>query len=382
MKSHRQIIYIVFVIFYCYCNCYCLLSLLLSTVIVIVTAIVLSIVIVVVIHCNCQMSRVKVSYASNVDHDLSSAINLINSNSSSKCNCEELDYNYNYATTFKITTMTILLSFDLNFKLDLPAFVEWCINDNKIDKLKVQGNDGVWSLETKPGFFNCVVLRLRFLKETDKNTATLGQRAIVPKTKCIAIKIFSNGNLHITGVQSVVTAILYGQVVQNLFHDFYLGKSLINISYFNIQLINGCFKIHIPCEKVLCLKTLYSKFDEYLGRSSSQIQSCIFNIDHHPGVRVKFNPITEQSLSNPSPLPIAQKNKKTHLCSIIVFESGSVLINAFLSGHELSCAHSFITKFICEQGDSIFKHQVEKPKNLNRKRKRNSTPFDYSKYIN
>lgn len=229
----------------------------------------------------------------------------------------------------RLTTMTIMIKLDTT--IILTKFREWIETTNILMYL-VKTYGGKWNLKDANGFYNCLML-----------FKILGK-------KRVAIKVFTNGNLHITGVQRVEHAYEYACIIKELI-DSYLEKK-VDILRYQIQLLNGCLKLTLKESHVLCLKTLYALLTD---KTEHQ---CMFNNDHHPGIRIK----------------IKHENAKSK-SSIMIFESGSILINAFLSGQQAFIAYSFITQFIENHILEVLKPYAKMCK---KKRKRD---FDYQKFM-
>lgn len=242
--------------------------------------------------------------------------------------CKEFGENLLCKSKFlKITTMTIMMQLGVKKPLNIDMLKAW---------FRGKGNIGVkWIMRENCKFYNCVVLCC--------NNGASGK---------IAIKIFRNGNLHITGAKSISNAHEYATMVSSMMlkYDNKSGSEY-NITSYKVQLMNGCMKVMMERGNGLCLKTLCS----LLEKESDHF--CIFNNDHHPGIRIKF------------------KHSSTRRSSIMIFQGGSILINAVLSGDELVEAYTFITGFIDRHFDGVVKVCVQK--NTERKKKK----FDYSLYV-
>lgn len=171
------------------------------------------------------------------------------------------------------------------------------------------------------------------------------------QTRKVSIKVFSNGNLHMTGVKSTREALEWAERVSE-----FLGKRLSRVyrmASFNVQLINGCFGLSGDMDNTqLCLNTLQSLVPKE--------HPTVFQPDGHPGLRIKY---METSSS-------CQGSRKK--ASIIVFRSGKILINAFLSGRDLLDCYNFITGIIESNNQNVLKN-----KSVNQKFRK----FDYAKYL-
>lgn len=234
---------------------------------------------------------------------------------------------------FHITTMTILVS--LNKPVNIAKFAE-CFDKENIQKQLSYSRPGNWTHRQKLGFYNCFTMYH------------------VPSNK-VAIKLFSNGNLHITGVKNIECALEYASIISDVINNFVVDRKLSQyyITKFNVQLVNGCFKFKTDNMKIN-LNLLCSKM------SQVPMCSCVFNKDHHPGVRIKYS----NTLSSK---PV----------TIIIFESGSVLMHAFLNGDDMFNTFQFITSNFDSMSNDVLIPFVEAKKN----KKKSSVPFDYAQYL-
>jgi hypothetical protein len=134
----------------------------------------------------------------------------------------------------------------------------------------------------------------------------------------MAVKVFSNGNLHMTGVHDLFVALQTGNTICDLLNVIF-ETDVYAVHDFDVQLINCCLRYKLPPGKCVCLKTLFMKL---LDDSK---YFCIFNNDYHAGLRIKI--IHSSTL---------------HTSSVILFENGNALINAFVSGDELEHAFEYL----------------------------------------
>jgi TATA-box binding protein (TBP) (component of TFIID and TFIIIB) len=230
------------------------------------------------------------------------------------------------ANSLKITTMTIMMQLSVKKPLNIELLKEWFKGPANLES--------GWIMRENCRFYNCVVLCC--------NNGASGK---------IATKIFRNGNLHITGAKRIAVAYDYARVVEEMLlkYDKKSGSDY-TITKYTVQLMNACMKIEMATGKCFCLKTLFT----LLEKESNHF--CIFNNDHHPGIRMKF------------------KHESGRRSSIMIFRGGSVLFNAVLSGDELAEAYKFINEFIDVHFIDVVKVSVQKTPSDKKK-------FDYSLYI-
>jgi TATA-box binding protein (TBP) (component of TFIID and TFIIIB) len=245
--------------------------------------------------------------AQKIDKELADIVCKINASTIPHENC-------------KITTMTILVI--LNYNVHLETFLR-NYHDHDLNE---------WKIKPKSGFLNCILLH----KKTTTGT--------------VAVKLFSNGNLHITGVRYITDALVCSQDIIQLLDNVF-DINVYEIVDFDVQLMNSCLKFTLPDKRLISLKAFHS----ILLDSTPHL--CIFNNDQHAGLRIKV------------------LNEHCHKTSIIVFESGNVLINAFVTATELFESFSLIANYIQTHSKAILNdapdtHMVKCKKD-----------FDYKKYI-
>ncbi|NDC96031.1 hypothetical protein EB077_12055 [bacterium] len=235
---------------------------------------------------------------------------------------ESVDYvkGHSSVENFKLTTMTVLVSLSHNVSL------------KRIRSFDFDGVENVFLV--KCGFYNSVLLKLK--KDTNGATtsdtetregrgqATTGSEVTRDVDKenshYIAVKVFLNGNLHMTGVDSLDMAVHAGGYMCNLLNVI-CETDVYEIHDIDIQLINCCFRWMLPEDKSIGLKML---FRHILDESK---HFTILNNDTHAGLRIKivYTPLF-------------------HTSSIILFENGNVLINAFVCGEELCNTFNYLAE--------------------------------------
>lgn len=223
----------------------------------------------------------------------------------------------------RITTMTLLVRNAIG-NINLCKFIDWCDKNKQCLKGLV--------MKSSAGFYNCVIF----------------------KNNNVSIKMFQNGNIHITGVKSIGEGYNNCITLSEIIHIYTLtnGKNkIIKASpQIEIQLINGCLKMDIGDDQILCLrsmyKLLYKEFPDLI---------VIFDNEHHPGLRVKF--------------PFKEK-----MPTIIIFKSGSILINAFRKGSDLLTVNCVLFEWI----QNNYKGCLREKYVIETKKKKQKLVFDYS----
>ncbi|NBO99449.1 MAG: hypothetical protein EBU90_04880 [Proteobacteria bacterium] len=194
----------------------------------------------------------------------------------------------------KRTTMTVLMVGNTSIgDHRLNEFKEWYTDTHTTNDL--------FLLTSHRKFHNCVILK-RHLNH-----------------RVIAVKVFSNGKLHLTGTTTMEQALGYGLEVTDILKEF-TGEDF-GLSTFSPQLINYRLKLNVPEGMVLCLKSMFNFWQKH-----SDVP-VFFNIEHYPGIRIK----------------LAYDN---HVSTVLIFESGSVLLNAVVSADELEFVHGYIVDSI------------------------------------
>ncbi len=280
-------------------------------------------------------------------------------------------------TPFRITTITLMILSESSAPFNLQMFYHWC-EQTGIDDFLTDSYGGEWYLKSLGKFYNCIIFSHSI--------------NIQNKQKKVAVKLFLNGKLHITGLQEISQTEEYANIMSDIIHMYFQSHipsptkyvaSKFQPSDFCVQLINGCCKIVDPSLEVgtsqvtsLNLKEL---FVFLVPKISKDGVSVLYNNEHHPGIRIKIR---------------NESNGKVNVCTIMIFKSGSILINSFVSGKQLVDADALlfplVDAFFCYQRSlcsctnrndlkitEISEDSKTKVSKTIRKRKR----FDYSQYI-
>lgn len=266
--------------------------------------------------------------ATDLQSEIDRGLYAVHNYEKNRCECMGV------SVPLRLTTMTICISY--NFRIDLQNIQSKLEDINYAQYLcEKLGDDGLWSINATFGFYNCILVTQR-LSNGDK-------------VKKIAIKIFSNGNLHMTGVCSVTQAMLYANAFSELFNILFAltdEDEKYEPDDISVQLINACMKVN----KYICLDTLKTNIE------SNTYYMCSFNNDHHAAVRIKV--FCEH-----------------HTVNILVFQSGNILFNAFLNGEDLFFSYKFLLDFLTS--NNVWKN-VGEP--LMKKNKPDAE-FNYASYL-
>lgn len=253
------------------------------------------------------------AFVEDTDKELFEGINSVNT--------------YRITTPCRITTMTILLSLGTRINLNK-------ITTTNLTEIISKSSNLNCNLELSKKFNNCTIVKCK-RSEGEK----------------VTIKIFSNGNLHMTGAKTVFMAVEYGNLLcrcfEQLFHQSF------EIQTFSIQLVNATCKFDVGNDSVISLST----FRDIVQECDMQ---CFYNNDVHAGLRIKL-PYTQTSTP--------------HQSTVILFSTGSLLFNAFLCGKELLNAYNIITNLFSQHRGRIIKPKLVK------EHTKYIEDFDYNKYL-
>lgn len=220
-----------------------------------------------------------------------------------------------------ISTITALVT--LNKKVSLTTFQSGI--KSKESQGFIKDVIGHISLKEKDNFHNSLLLRIG--KQT--------------------IKLFANGNLHITGYKTAKDIIYIGDVICVLLEISNGGSGLDNIykmEKFKIELVNVCFKLTIEKDQKISLMDYHRELKKYTKYYTS------YDTDHYAGVILKAPEYT-----------------------ILTFESGNIIISVKDNLDKIKAAYSTIIEFIdSKKNDFIV---AKSTSGLKRK-----TDFDYSDY--
>jgi TATA-box binding protein (TBP) (component of TFIID and TFIIIB) len=164
--------------------------------------------------------------------------------------------------------------------------------------------------------------------------------SITFKINKLAIKIFSNGNIHITGLSDIDNSIL---LVEKLLKELNIEANIID---FDIQLINTNYNIGFNIN-LQNLKNEINKFNNDIFAK--------YDLERHMSVNIKFK----------------INNRYT---TILVFYTGSILISGIKKPNELLFSYNFINDFIINNYDKLYYKKEDI--HINKKKK-----FDYNEFL-
>ena len=217
---------------------------------------------------------------------------------------------------------------------------------------------------TRASFYNCIIFTYRNISCSDKRSVS--HDSDKHKASNPAIKVFSNGTLHITGLKTITEVLAVSELFCRIFDIVSDDASApftvedFSVEDFRVQLVNSHFKI--PSLPHISLDTLH----RHLLTETQHL--CRYNRENHAGLIIRMD------LDTPG------ANVLRHI-SVIIFESGNVLISAFTHSSELIRAYEFVTGFLKKHFKSISSTIDAKDPNPVKRRRRTAEGFDYGKYI-
>lgn len=250
--------------------------------------------------------------------------------------------------------MTVLIVLDSvdsyeRMPLDLTKILEaFEMEDIQKFIFDVTGDSKAIYTSSKRTFNNSIVFKCRNVP-TDDGTVLDKQ----------AVKVFCNGNVHITGVKRIQDALYLGDVFVTMIELIYGGDGLskmFSFKGFDVQLINLYFQVPLSssnsdCEKAQVLDLV--KVKEYLQRETPYY--VCYNTERHAGVIVKAVEFT-----------------------LLVFDTGNVIISSIKQPSQLAVVRDFIKEHIIGLPNcgaliekSVVKYACKKPKR----------DFDYGQYL-
>lgn len=160
----------------------------------------------------------------------------------------------------------------------------------------------------------------------------------------IAIKLFINGRLHITGPTSMKETYRAASFAIDIIHmtlldktkEEYTSKPCICIGMYNIQMYNTNFSCHATLDReaiheILKQKGLYAQLDDRLA-----------------AIRLKL--MTDWRI----PSPMEQlRGKVSKMIAIMIFRTGQIIITGAKDGNELETSYNTITKILDDNWDAV-----------------------------
>lgn len=135
-----------------------------------------------------------------------------------------------------------------------------------------------------------------------------------------SLKVFANGSLHITGVKSTCDALYLADIFATMFELMEGGNGVsgwFNVKSFDVQLMNIYFKLDIASNKRIDL--VY--FRQLVAEHSHFYAT--YNNERHAGVIIKAPNFT-----------------------VIVFETGNILLSSLKTILQIDDSYTYITEFV------------------------------------
>ena len=203
-------------------------------------------------------------------------------------------------------------------------------NDKKISKKK---------LESKKFFYNQLTLHIHNSLKNNKR---------------VNVKIFNNGRIQMTGINSELVGCTTMDIVLKEFiklsnkEDIFSETDVQQIGDLETVLINSDFDIHHEVDRESLHRTIVD--NGYL----SSYEPC-----NYPGVNIKyyFNPLKRNFGICDCDKPCNGKglNDTCKKITIAVFKSGKIIITGGRSKVHIQTAYEFITEFIQENKEIVLK---------------------------
>lgn len=175
----------------------------------------------------------------------------------------------------------------------------------------------------------------------------------------LAIKCFTNGTLHITGVKSMQRGLEIADMFCALL-DLVEGgdgcNTVFQVERFELQLMNLHFQVDVGVGS-LNLARLFRLVLQQATHASS------YNKERHNGLIIKF------------------LSETMHTVSIIVFDSGNILICACKDGSSFKEAFGFIIGILQDVWNDVWQKDLLGIEVGKKRKRRAKDHFDYGQYV-
>lgn len=204
------------------------------------------------------------------------------------------------------------------------------------------GNERFYAKPRSKCFPNCIVFTL-----------------IEDGERKLAVKCFTNGALHITGVDTVNKGLEIAEMFAALLEIIEGGNgcgSLFQVERFELQLMNVHFKTNVGTG-CIDLQKLFKLMLQRTQHLSS------YNKERHNGLIIKL------------------MSHNMHTVSVIVFDSGNILICACKDGDSFKEAYEFIIDTLKDVWQDVWQNDNLKTEVLQKAKRKRKDNFDYGQYI-
>lgn len=277
-----------------------------------------------------------------------------------------------YPTNYRISTITstayLGTTINLNklfLNLDIELYnINYIEYNNKDHKINIKGYNKKYEKKKRRGllkrcFDNQVTIV--FSLKNDNFNVLEEQKSIMPT---VNMKIFKNGKIQITGVRSIENGELYINKIIDIIKDIYKYDNEIieNIDIINeydydykIRLINSDFKMGFPIKRDRLYKLLLTNYNNLI----CSYEPCIY-----PGVKISYFYNESKNIKD----GICMCNNKScftkkngngieeNSCkkiTIVVFQSGSVIITGSNNKKQLDECYNFIINILNDNVEEI-----------------------------
>lgn len=278
-----------------------------------------------------------------------------------------------YFTPYRISTITCNANICSTKLIDLSLLLFF----NNIEIIN-EINNFIWIqflTENTENFKGIYPKKKRNSKKKNKKCRFDNQLTVIYKFNdkyMPNIKIFKNGNIHLTGIKSEEDVeVIVNKIINEINKIYIINKEILKdeaqlkslkYSNFIIRMINTDFKVYINelmTEKYLIRRKILHK----LLISDKYENVCSFQPGIYHGVKLEFfwNPSKEYNngICNCVNHCFGKTdNKKTNLCkkiTVAIFESGSILITGGVIKKQIEDAYDYICKILIDNEDAIRK---------------------------
>lgn len=169
-------------------------------------------------------------------------------------------------------------------------------------------------------------------------------KIMIRNKRCITVKLFSNGAMQITGCKTIYNFVevmtilcsklldvkfVYDTATKKIIKKTFVtnpnGVKIINITCLTIRMINSSFHVGFLIDRIILYKLLLEKGHE-----------CTYDQCSHAGINLKYK-IGDDTIS------------------LLIFESGSIIITGAKTKNHIWEAYDFIVKILYENFNVIVK---------------------------
>lgn len=184
----------------------------------------------------------------------------------------------------------------------------------------------------------------------------------------VSVKIFHNGSFNVTGARSIKGIVhVIREIIKTLnsYDNVLVYEKPLKIIDTNISMINTDFNISKKIkQKLLCDILNDSKFSI---KNNGNIKRVTFDPDSYHGVKIKYVNSSENSRKKESILTRKGIEKMNGELSILVFNTGNIIITGGKTAEETYNAYIFINDIFENFSNEILRENPEKKKQKKRK---------------